>query len=609
MKQLFVARRLLLVTCNFLFVAGLYAQADSLALKRELTLERDYNPVLKDASKINQLPEIKEPEAPQSSVDFSRFTLPYIVSPYLRTIQPDVYFSSPETCKQRGYLNLSAGLPLNIDGDWGYQLLNTHRDYLNIYVSHRSTRSQVAYLYDTGDATMKINDNNAGIFYKHHFEQAKFTAGMQYLNAAFNYYGSEMTLSVNDTYPVNTYTHLNRNQVNHLFHLYAGIESEENDEINYKINFAYNLFRQKYGSLENIKGPVENRYTVDFDLNAPFNSTNVIGLQGFLKSYFSQLPDSADFVNHIRPREAAQKYNYTTVSFNPYFTHTGDDWDVRLGGKIDFQFGGVTKNFLLSPDIRLKWLPADKMQLYLNVSGGINDNSYYNTFFENRYLNPHFRLYDSQTPLDATLGINLLILSNFSLDVFTGYRQTRDEHFYITDYWPGDKKNYTVADYVNYSLMQQSIAPVYMKAKTFKWGASARYAYQDIFNIHLQGIFYNWNCSKLNKDAIYGSDYIQALYPWNKPSFAGNVESGFQFPGLSLRFNLNYQILLGRKSYVVEEAKMKDIHDLSVKSSYSINPMLSVYLVANNLLFQKYEVWYGYPAQNFNIMGGISIKF
>jgi hypothetical protein len=446
-------------------------------------------------------------------------------------------------------------------------------------------------LHSDEKTTMKINDNNAGISYKHQFEGVKFTAGLQYLNAAFNYYGiSAVTDFVT---PVDTCSILNKNQVNHLFQLHAGIESDENDEINYKVNLAYNLFKQKYGCMENIKGPVESRYTVNFDLNAPFNSTNAVGLQGFLKSYFYQLSEyPALLPSFVAPTELAGKYNYATVSFNPYFTFTGDDWDVRLGANVDFQLGKV-KSFLLSPNIRMNWLPAEKVQLYLNILGGIKDKGLYTTCFENRYVDPRFRLHDSKSPFDATLGINLSILPNVSLDIFTGYSRTKDEHFYITDYWP-------------------TISPIYTTAKTFKFGGLVKYAYRDIFNIGIQGVFYNWDCSGLEKNNLPLGYNAQLLYPWNRPAFTGNIESGFKIPDLPLQFNVNYQLSLGRKTYITgweRKENMKDIHDLSVKSTYSINSMLSIYAVANNLLFQKYDIWHGYPAQNFNIMGGISIKF
>ncbi|MDR2058007.1 MAG: hypothetical protein LBP83_06970 [Dysgonamonadaceae bacterium] len=590
MKQFIAIRRLSLVACHLSLAACLYAQntqPDSVVLSREMILEREYNPVLKDASKINQLPEIKEPEAPKTSVEFSNYTIPYIVSPYLRTIQSNVYFSALETYKQRGYLNIGVGVPLNIEGDLGYQLLNTKKDYLSIYASHRSTRNEVTYLHNTGKQLMKINDNNAGIFYKHNFERAKFTTGVQYLNASFNYYGMTTTMDNNST--VNIYSLLNKNQVNNLLQFHTGIESNENDEINYKVNLAYNLFKQKYGRLENVEGPTESRYTANFDLSVPMNLTNAVGLQGSAKSYFYQLSEDLELPNLVYPTQHAGKYNYSIVSLNPYFTYIDNVWDIRLGANVHFQFG-KTKRFLLFPNIRLNWIPLQKTQIYLNVLGGVKDNGLYNTFFENRYIDPRFRLYDSKRPFDATLGVHFLILPNLSSDIFTGYRLTEDEHFYITDYWP-------------------ILSPVYMTAKTFNLGASVKYSYQDILDVSLKGIFYKWDCSGYEDYNFYLTTRIQSLYPWNQPSFTGNIESSLKIPDLPLKFNLNYQFVYGRETYVVSNQKMKDIHALSVRASYSINQMLSVYTVANNLLFQKYDIWYGYPAENFNIIGGISVKF
>jgi TonB dependent receptor. len=77
---------------------------------------------------------------------------------------------------------------------------------------------------------------------------------------------------------------------------------------------------------------------------------------------------------------------------------------------------------------------------------------------------------------------------------------------------------------------------------------------------------------------------------------------------LPIRIDGYYHLENGRKFWKTEN-KNNSINDLSVKGTYLLNDMLSFYLKANNLLFQKYEFWQGYPAQNFNIMGGVSVKF
>jgi outer membrane cobalamin receptor len=54
---------------------------------------------------------------------------------------------------------------------------------------------------------------------------------------------------------------------------------------------------------------------------------------------------------------------------------------------------------------------------------------------------------------------------------------------------------------------------------------------------------------------------------------------------------------------------MDNINDLNLGAHYNINESFSIQLKANNLLLQKYDIWYGYPAQGFNVMGGFTFKF
>jgi outer membrane receptor protein involved in Fe transport len=58
-----------------------------------------------------------------------------------------------------------------------------------------------------------------------------------------------------------------------------------------------------------------------------------------------------------------------------------------------------------------------------------------------------------------------------------------------------------------------------------------------------------------------------------------------------------------------QPVNLKDIHQVNVSGTYEINDAVSVFAQVNNLLFQRYDLWYGYPAQNFNVMAGINWKF
>jgi hypothetical protein len=583
---------------------------DSLNLIRELTLEREYNPILEDASKINQLPEIKEPEVPKSKVEFSNYTIPLNIPPYLHTINSSDYLTELLTSKERGYLNLGLSSILNINGDFGYQLLNTNTDYLSLHASNRFSNSNVSYLQGGKKQQMKLNDNYGGFNFRHDFEKARFNADAKYTYSAYNYYGKAIPPISNASSPRDRdISGKTRNQANNMLEVHAGILSKEQSDLYFKINATYTFFQQKYGYLATLKGRRENRFLTDIDLHTYFNSTAGIGFAAYMKNYIYNVPPPPASSNNSEFlldnfKKYAGNYDYTTFSFNPYFTFEGDNWNSRLGASANIQIGGI-KKFIIAPDIHFNWKPTDKSLLYLLLTGGIKDNSNYASYYENRYVDPFFRLYDSKSPLDAVWGVKFSVISNLSIDLFTGYKFVNDEHFYITNFAPTDLSE-------NIILCRQRLVPQYMKAQTFKLGGIFKYVYQDIFDLSLKLTYYKWNVEKLSdniNDYDYYSDFKSIA--WNKSRFETDLNLDFQIPVIPLQLDLLYHGEFGRKALLPYNVitDMKDIHDLSFKGTYSIGKTFSVYMAMNNLLFQKYDFWYGYPAQNFNLMGGIGVKF
>jgi hypothetical protein len=588
---------------------------DTIGLNRVLNLEREYNPTLQDASKISQLPEIKEPEAPKSKVDFSNYTLPYTIAPYINLINPTAYLTDLATSKNRGYVNLGLSTLFNINGDVGYQLVNTEDDYLSVFASHRSSNSKANYLqkdsYAHKDQKMKINDNLIGIDYKHNFEKVKLFTDAQYTYSGFNYYGAPTSpFFPDDVSAINPQSA--PTQVNHLFGIHAGVESVNNKEIEYKINVGYRLFKQDKWLAQENDSKKENRIMADVDLHAYFNPVVGIGVGGYLKNY------SYNIKSVWGNKE--NNPNYTTISLNPYFTFEKDNWQARVGLTVNGQFGGV-KETILAPDARFDWRPfRNHLHIYLLAGGGIQENSSYSMFYENRYVDPSSRVKDSYSPLDGTLGVEYLVIPNLSMEAFAGFKITKDEHFFFPM-----SKIFVLDD--NLFSADQHLLPGYLKTETVKIGGAIKYLYQELFDFRLKATYYKWMYSKGEKD------YLK--FEWGqKPTFVTDLSIGIK-PIPQLRFDLLYHFETGRKTatytiyyetstpnigylgpikeagpYVFESTqKMKDIHDLSLTGTYTINKTISVYLTVDNLLFQKYDIWYGYPAQNFNIMGGINVKF
>jgi hypothetical protein len=433
--------------------------------------------------------------------------------------------------------------------------------------------------------------------YLHDFGDIKFSADAKYTYSAFNYYG----LPINNILqgrpqPVPNYKFdRNTNQVNQMLEAKLGLSSEKSDALNYKVNLGYTSFGQKFGNTMDENGSRENRILINGNVHKLINSTTGAGLSGFLKTYsynepFHLLNDSMT--------------NYWTYSLNPYIYVEGGNLNLLAGVRLTGETSSRKKT-IVSPEIRFNYYPSEQFMFYLLAEGGIKDNSQYNLFYENRYVDPLIRVMDSRSPLDATAGVKFTPLSTLSVGIFGGYKVTRDEHFYVYNY--GSKHYFNE----NVTLIAGNwITPVYEDANSVKLGADLKYAYQNVFELGLKGVYNQWtiqNPTSINK-------------AWNKPDFEVNLNAAYSSPLIPLRFDLSYLGAYGRKTVENPEnllfsasfnpvVKMNDIHDLSLKGTYSFTPNFSVHATVNNLLFQKYDFWWGYPAQGFNIMGGLSVLF
>jgi len=599
MKPVFLT--LLALCCLLPLQAQNTIKKDSL-INRELKLEKEYNPTIRDAVKLSQLPELREPQAPKSKVEFSDYTVPYDVNPKLIPLGPQAYLTRLNYSKYRGYLTAGISNLIDIDGDLGYRILDSDKDCLDIFFSHRSSNCDVSYLQDvsylgeTGKQKFKINDNWGGVNYMHDFDGIKFLADAKYTNSAFNYYGSSIPhiimYFVPGPMPNNNFDK-NTDQVNNMFEAHVGISSEESNELNYKINVGYTNFRQKYGNMPGESGSTENRIPVIGDIHQLINSTMGIGLSGSIKTFF--------YGNSEFKSLNENATNYWIYSLNPYLYWEYSNLNLALGAKMDVEVGGRQKiNF--SPLLKLNYYPSEEVMFYLLAEGGIKDNSQYALFYENRYVDPLIRVLDSRSPLDATAGIKFIPLSTLSVSFFGGYKITKDEHFYYPNV--GAKNMY---DDTTPMLAGNWITPVYEDANTFKLGADFKYAFQNTFELGLKGTYYYWDITS-NKD-MTGFGLHKA---WNKPDFEMNLDAVYRIPTIPLRLDLSYIGAFGRKATdtsLTEILNMNDIHDLSVKGTYLFTPRFSAYVSLNNLLFSKYDLWWGYPAQDFNIMGGFSFLF
>ncbi|GHV20459.1 hypothetical protein FACS1894174_02350 [Bacteroidia bacterium] len=566
------------------FTTSAFAQnskPDSTALNRELTLEKEYTPTIRDASKIGALPELKDPEVPKTQVEFARFSVPYEIKPQLTTLPAGSFFTNVPYSKKRAYLKAGVSSFIDFDGDLGYQILNTEKDRLSIFGSSRISNGNVTYLQDDEKEKMKINDYLGGLGFLHDFGGMNLNANVKYTYSAYNYYGYRMPYNSSHMWLPEYTIDKGVNQVNNIFEIGTGFTNIQPDELNYSFNLSNVIFKQKYLYSEDLDGGKENRFSFDWDVRKEFNTDMKIGFGGYWKNYKSTVPED------VIIRDA---FDYNNVSLNPYFGIEGDNWTLRLGVKVNLLLMPGDDENNISPDIRINLRPSEKINLYLAAEGGVQDNGFYSMFYENRYVSPEIRVRDSRTPFDGKIGVQGSPSGNLWFDFFAGYKIVKNEHFFGT-----------------YLIPAGMIFPTYMDANVIKLGGTLKYNYQDVLNLGLKMTYYNWDVILADPDS---HPEVIELEPWGKPDFEAELTAGYKFPRLPLRLDAFYRLETGRKALAPTGSEgMKNINNLGASGTYTVNDTFSVFVKVNNLLFQKYDLFYGYPAQNFSIMAGVNILF
>ena len=591
------------------------AQAQDDRLTREMTLEREYDPTIQDANKINRLPDVKEPEITTRTIEYSPFTIPANPDKEIVVLPSGEIMTAIPTNQRRGYFNFGGGMFMNLNGDLGYHFLNDEHDKLNFYFSHRSTNGNVEYLQSPGlKQKAVLNDNLAVLEFKHYFNPAVLRLGGSFGYSLFNYYGWPFGINLLPAYssfmPREEMFDRTTKQGNQTINAYTGIQSKEEAKIGYLLDFEFLRFTQKYGFAKEFEGIRENKYTVQAGFSSKIgDGSRRAGLAGKLNIFNYTYPT---FLPNATP---LWEKDYMEVTVTPYYQLTGENWKARLGVNLMMITGDSAKYFL-SPDVSLEAEVADKTVFYVNAGGEIQSNDSYGLSRQNRYMNYARPTTPSRTWLDAVLGIRTGVVPGVWFDLFAGYKITENDMFFVPDngnlLWALDMLSSSIPppSGISFRSFYTAHQP---SANLFRAGATLKYKYRNMVDFSVKGVYNNWAFRA--GDGMTGN--FDNAKPYGRPAIEINADLTIK-PIDPLALTFNYY--LGSDRYTLfryvdidaiaeKEIPLNDINDLNFTASWNFNQTFGAYLKLNNLLFQKQELWYGYPMQGFNAMVGINLNF
>ena len=186
-------RRIYITIAALAFSAGMLAQTQDSLLRRQMELERDFNPTLMDANKITSLPTLREPTVQKANTNYStwagRATPPLeIALPRPGDIMTSIPFST-----HKGYLTLHACNYANFDVALFYRILDEKKHLLGFTFLHNSTNGDINYVQEAANPAgnkARVMNNNGRLAYRHTADAFALDMHLAYLHSLFNYYGN-----------------------------------------------------------------------------------------------------------------------------------------------------------------------------------------------------------------------------------------------------------------------------------------------------------------------------------------------------------------------------------------------------------------------------------
>ena len=538
------------------------AQNDSAIIKKDITIEKEYTPSIKDAGKINDLPSIKEPVLKPTEVKYSDYSV--ALDPEYKVRQLDAArLKIPENNQDKnGFLRLGFGNYIGTLGDLVLPIIQKPKYGLGLNVNHKG-------VFDGHDGNMH-HKSDASVNFNRFFKEGKLFADAGYSYRGFNYYG-ENKLSKDSIYTtkngqIKGKDFFDGNMGIHTWNVAVGYKSyPDNDLVNsLSASIAYDGFMPD-------EGLTQHRITTQALYKRAVNSDNW-GVGFNMQNYV--------FGDNNLNKLYGKEDGFTYLNFNPYYQFMRERWDLKLGVNLNISTSG--RAFAPTADvIGNLTIVKNTLFFYAGLQGDYNTNSMSDIVELCHYINLNEKVKNTWTPLDLKAGFKIKILYNLLTDLSVEYRMIKDQFFLVSD----------SASLPTGNFASNVFTPIYTDANVFTANFRTTYDYNNILNFLLSAKYHKW-FADLEKDGMKA---------YNMPNFEFNFATMLKM-GKHMAADLNLYIATGREALRVDGTtrKLSPIYDLNLGFYYNYNSKLGLFLKLNNILHRHYEQWYCYEVNGIN---------
>ncbi len=559
---------------------GASAQTDNKnTLQRAVTIEKEFTPIVQDASKINVIPEMEVSASARPDIRYTEWKNARNETPTLDLLPAgDGGVEAPD--RQRGYAQIEMGNYLNINANAGIRIVDRQRDQLLFWYSHNSTNGTLAYLTDNNKTHQRRNDNKLNLAYTHTFDRVSWNTTAYYRYNGFNYYGMPLyNIDKNRLAGLSTTT--DQQTVQH-YGFDTRIASKPNKEFNYTAEISYRGYNSDLGLFYGQRGVLENHLSTRLDGSAPLGDNYLIGV-------------AVGMDNLIYNR--CDRENYTVLRANPYFGIEKEALKFRAGAVVDLSIHDNTI-FRIAPDVQLEWEFEKLWFLYTSLTGGKSLNTWEKMSAITAYVDPSRKMSNTYTPADFTVGLRTATFKQLHFTLYGGIKYSIDALF---DY----RWQYIEATGTGGRLTRPVVSFYATDAYAWKAGFEIQYNPRDFFKAHLAWEHNEWH-QQGSKARIRSS---QPRNEWKAGVTVVPIRPLDISADLYFADGLGYRNLTEGMVDYPSSGNLPNIVTLNLGAIYRLNKHIHFSAQLNNLLSKRTDLFYGMPAQRFHFLVGAGVVF
>jgi len=574
------------------------AQRDT-AINREVEVIKAFKPTLNDAYKINDMPKVKETEVPKPAFNYNINSEPVLSSFAVNPLK--AAGTASEQSQQIGYGHIRGGIG-NYNkayGEFFFNQLTSKKSIFGLHAMHLSSDADLK-LEGGNNVNTPFSKNEAELYFSQFLRDKILSFNIDYNRDAFNYYGYPK-YAVPDTLLLENQD-LNYFGTRQAFSKGGLKVKMDNPSLDmndpfFGFDFEYHYFQNKTDQNENYaKFMTHSQKPFDFG----------IGLLDAGISY--------NQANHIVNRidESIDSRMQSWLYINPAIYFSKKLFDATVGFKTwyvsDQDDAG---SFYVTPNVSINFMPVKNIvKLFAGIDGNVVDNHYSKIAYENPFVNPEHDVKNSFEKIRFYGGFDGKFAAKTNFKLGFDYAIIDNQPlYYLHEYSLFNPGNIATAQ-----IIDNDFDVLYDDMNRFKFNVEVIHTASSKLNFLLNGNYY-----------VYNMD-TQAE-AWNMPEWDANLSVSYK---ITERLSVSSDIyLMGTRKALIKKAlyeylpptssvanpttfksyNLNTVLDLNVRGNYLITEKFAVFAQLNNLGFQKYQQWFGYPVQSFNFLAGVSYSF